>query len=76
MRVGPNTRLPILRLAALTVVAFFLHGYHLGVEDAEIYLPAVKKIAHRSLFIHMLRNSSLLTDIYRCSVHSLRERPY
>jgi hypothetical protein len=50
MRVGPNTRLPILRLAALTVVAFFLHGYHLGVEDAEIYLPAVKKIAHPSLY--------------------------
>lgn len=50
MRVRPNTRLPILRLAGLTVVAFFLHGYHLGVEDAEIYLPAVKKIVYPSLY--------------------------
>jgi len=50
VKVYPNGRLPILRLAALTVAALVLHGYHLGVEDGEIYIPAAKKLLHPSLY--------------------------
>lgn len=32
-----------LRLLALTAAALALHGYHLGVDDQVIYLPAIKK---------------------------------
>lgn len=34
----------------LSVGAFLIHGYHPGVEDAEIYLPGVEKILHPELF--------------------------
>lgn len=37
-------------LLLLTIGAFFVHGYHPGVEDAEIYLPGVEKILHPELF--------------------------
>ena len=37
-------------LAGLTVGAFFLDGYHPGVEDAEIYLPGILKRLHPTLF--------------------------
>ena len=37
-------KLPILRLGGLTAAALAIHGYHLGVEDAEIYVPAAKKL--------------------------------
>jgi hypothetical protein len=37
-------------LLAMTGAAFFLHGYHPGAEDAEIYLPGVIKILHPDLF--------------------------
>jgi hypothetical protein len=45
-----NGRLPWLRLAALTAAALLIHGYHLGVEDAEIYLPAAKKLLNPQLY--------------------------
>ncbi|MDE3200695.1 MAG: hypothetical protein KGN79_07210 [Acidobacteriota bacterium] len=32
------------------MATFFLHGYHLGVEDSEIYLPAIKKLIHPALY--------------------------
>ena len=41
---------PILRLLGLTAAALLIHGYHLGVEDAEIYVPAVKKLFHPELY--------------------------
>lgn len=41
---------PFLRIAALTVVALFVHGYHLGVEDGEIYVPAALKLLHPHLY--------------------------
>jgi len=50
VKVNPNGRLPILRLAALTAAALVLHGYHLGVEDGEIYIPAAKKLLHPDLY--------------------------
>lgn len=43
-------RLPILRLLALTATALMVHGYHSGVEDAEIYVPAAKKFLHPDLY--------------------------
>jgi len=43
-------RLPILRLGALTLAALAIHGYHLGVEDAEIYDPAARKLLNPRLY--------------------------
>ena len=43
-------KLPILRLGGLTAAALFIHGYHLGVEDAEIYVPTAKKLLHPALY--------------------------
>lgn len=43
-------RLPILRLVALTAAALLIHGYHLGVEDGEIYIPAARKLLHPNLY--------------------------
>ena len=37
-------------LLLLTIGAFLVHGYHPGVEDAEIYLPGIEKILHPDLF--------------------------
>lgn len=43
-------RFPILRLGGLTAAALVIHGYHLGVEDAEIYIPTAKKLLHPALY--------------------------
>jgi hypothetical protein len=43
-------RLPILRLILLTVAALVIHGYYLGVEDGEIYVPAARKLLNPSLY--------------------------
>jgi len=37
-------------LFLITVAALFVHGYHPGVEDAEIYIPAIKKILNPALY--------------------------
>ncbi len=50
MKAGPGGRLPLLRLGALTAAALAIHGYHLGVEDAEIYIPAAKKLLNPALY--------------------------
>jgi hypothetical protein len=50
MRGSSNGRLPILRLGALTAAALAIHGYHLGVEDAEIYIPAARKLVDPGLY--------------------------
>jgi hypothetical protein len=34
----------------LTAAALAIHGYHLGVEDAEIYIPAAKKLLDPDLY--------------------------
>jgi len=41
---------PALRIAALTVAALLIHGYHFGVEDGEIYVPAAQKLLHPNLY--------------------------
>jgi hypothetical protein len=37
-------------LTALTILALLVHGYHPAVEDAEIYLPGIKKLLNPSLY--------------------------
>ena len=41
---------PLLRIALLTFAAVAIHGYHFGVDDASIYLPAVKQFIHPELY--------------------------
>jgi len=43
-------RFRILPILALTAAALLIGGYHLGVEDAEIYLPAAIKLLHPNLY--------------------------
>ncbi len=43
-------RHPIVRLTLLTFLAVLTLGYHLGVDDAEIYVPAIKRAADPSLY--------------------------
>ena len=43
-------RFPFLAILALTALALLIGGYHLGVEDAEIYLPAATKLLHPNLY--------------------------
>src|ERR1700728_969509 len=50
MNTTEEERLPIVRLALLTAAALIIHGYPLGVEDAEIYIPAAKKLLNPSLY--------------------------
>lgn len=40
----------ILLLVMIASVAILVHGYHLGSDDAEIYVPAIKKVADPALF--------------------------
>jgi hypothetical protein len=41
---------PYLSLLAMTGAAVLVHGYHLGVDDAAIYVPAVKQAARPGLY--------------------------
>ncbi|HEX7727673.1 MAG TPA: hypothetical protein VF392_01455 [Terracidiphilus sp.] len=50
MKSAASSRPPFAALAAVSAAAFGLHGYHLGVEDSEIYLPAVKQLLHPDLY--------------------------
>lgn len=40
----------ILLLTLIALMAISVHGYHLGSDDAEIYIPAIKKVADPALF--------------------------
>lgn len=50
MKTVTAQRLPIFRLALAAAGAVALHGYHLGVEDGEIYIPAARKLLHPNLY--------------------------
>jgi hypothetical protein len=39
-------------LLALTAAAILVHGYHLGIEDMAVYLPAIKKLLNPSLYLY------------------------
>lgn len=41
-----------LLLAGLTVAALFIHGYHFGIEDQSVYIPAIKITLDPSLYPH------------------------
>ncbi len=43
-------RRELLFLALLTLGALLVQGYHPGAEDAEIYIPGIKKILHPELY--------------------------
>jgi hypothetical protein len=45
-----DSRTPYRWLLLLTAIAVAIHGYHLGTDDAEIYVAAVKKSVDSSLF--------------------------
>jgi hypothetical protein len=50
VKTTPKFHVPLARLGLLTVTAIALHGYHLGVEDGEIYIPAARKLLHPALY--------------------------
>lgn len=50
MRKPGSSRIPQSWLLLLTATAVLIHGYHLGTDDAEIYVAAVKKAVDPSLF--------------------------
>jgi MFS family permease len=50
MKTVPGPRFPFLRLGLLTAAALAIHGYHLGVEDGEIFLPAARKLLNPALY--------------------------
>lgn len=50
MKLDIDKRFPFARLTFITLAALAIHGYHLGVEDGEIYIPAVRKLLHPNLY--------------------------
>ncbi len=50
MRLLRRPDFPVLRLLLLTFLALLIHGYHLGTDDSEIYIPAIKKAADPALY--------------------------
>src|ERR1035437_4684210 len=41
---------PVLGLALVAALAVLIHGYHLGADDAAIYVPAIKRVADPGLY--------------------------
>jgi hypothetical protein len=72
-------RSPLPGLGAITALGVLVHGYHLGVDDAAIYVPAIKRVAdptlypfgaeffmshaHLSLFPELIGGSARLTHL-------------
>ena len=50
MRTTNRQPLPVLQLLALSLAALCIHGYHLGVDDAEIYHPSARKLLNPQLY--------------------------
>jgi hypothetical protein len=50
MSIRGALRAPVLRLLLVTTLAVLVHGYHLGVDDAAIYVPAIKRAADPGLY--------------------------
>ena len=46
----PFTKNATPRLLLMAFAAVLVHGYHLGVEDAEIFIPAIKRVADPALY--------------------------
>ena len=45
-----SRRSPVLRILALAFLAVMVHGYHLGTDDAGIFVPAIKRAADPGLY--------------------------
>src|SRR5438445_10982615 len=45
-----RVNLAYIYLALLTAGVLLVHGYHPGIEDAEIYIPGIKRILNPSLY--------------------------
>lgn len=45
-----DTRTPFLKLVLIALLAVAVHGYHLGTDDAAIYVPGIKKVADPQLY--------------------------
>ena len=74
-----SARIPVARILLIALLAVLVHGYHLGVDDSEIYIPAIKKAAdpalypfgseffethaHMSLFSNLVGNSARLIHL-------------
>jgi hypothetical protein len=43
-------RSTVARLVSIASLAVLVQGYHLGVDDAEIYVPAIKRVADPNLY--------------------------
>jgi hypothetical protein len=41
---------PVFKLLAIAGAAVIIHGYHLGADDAAIYVPAIKQVADPGLY--------------------------
>jgi len=56
---GPSMRFSAWRrfaiILAISCSILLIHGYHYGIEDESIYLPAVKKLLNPSLYPHDAR---------------------
>ena len=50
MTTGWVRQVPFLRLGLLTTAAVAIHGYHFGVEDSEIFIPAAHRLLNPHLF--------------------------
>ena len=46
----PQRGAPLLRLSALASAALLIHGYHLGADDAAIYVPGIKRAFDPGLY--------------------------
>lgn len=47
---APAVRYPWLRLFLIACAAVLVQGYHLGVDDGAIYIPAIKRVANPRLY--------------------------
>jgi hypothetical protein len=45
-----NAGIPWVRLLAITALGVAIHGYHLGADDAAIYVPGIKQAADPALY--------------------------
>ena len=74
-----SAEIPVSRLALLAVATVAVHGYHLGADDAAIYIPGIKQVfdpslypfgsafflshAHLSLFSNLIGGSARLAHL-------------
>ncbi len=50
MTTGWVRRIPFLRLGTLTAAVVVIHGYHYGVDDSEIFIPAANRLLQPGLY--------------------------